>query len=278
MYSRVYVEITNICNKSCSFCHKTSRKPHTMTAGEFATVCEKLRGVTKYIYLHVMGEPLLHPHLCELISHAKDCGFNVAVTTNGSLLCENGLGDKMIDAGLYKANISLHSFEKGDSRAYKNYINSCLDFADKASSRGVLTVLRLWNGGSDESLNDETLSLMHEKFPCEWSFSSRGARIRNRLHLEYGERFIWPDISYENMGEKLFCYGLDDHFGILCDGTVIPCCLDSDGVINLGNIFGDDINSILSSKRASAIRDGFKEKCAVEALCQRCSYARRFKI
>jgi radical SAM protein with 4Fe4S-binding SPASM domain len=144
-------------------------------------------------------------------------------------------------------------------------------------------VLRLWNkvakeNSDEERLNEYTLELLHDYFGNEWAFSARGARIRDKLHLEYGERFEWPDIASDNMGDDLFCYGLADHFGVLVSGQVIPCCLDSEGVIDLGNIYTDDIERILSSERASAIRTGFSHKKAAEELCRRCPYARRFKI
>ena len=276
MYARVYVEITNVCNKNCSFCHKTKRTPRQMSMGEFTLICEKLSGITEYLYLHVMGEPLMHPLIGDFISYATKRGFKVAVTTNGSLL--DKFGQKIIDAGVYKVNISLHSFESGELSEHKQYIDSCLDFADNASKSGVLTILRLWNGGVTDTLNCEVTDLLHKKFPDEWNVGKRGARIRNKLHLEYGERFEWPDISSDNMGEDLFCYGLSDHFGILSNGQVIPCCLDSDGIIDLGNIYTDDIKRILTSRRACAMCDGFSHKKATEELCQKCPYARRFKI
>ncbi|MBQ7333268.1 MAG: SPASM domain-containing protein, partial [Clostridia bacterium] len=159
------------------------------------------------------------------------------------------------------------------------YLGGCLSFADKASKSGVLTVLRLWNSDGDGGKNTETLLKIKEFFKNdEWVFGTRGARIRNKLHLEYGERFAWPDINASDMGEDVFCYGLSDHFGILSDGSVVPCCLDSDGVITLGNIFDGDIDEILSSPRAENIRRGFKNKKAREELCRKCGYARRFKI
>jgi len=276
MYSRVYVEITNICNKSCSFCHGTKRAPRSMTMDEFSLVCEKLSGVSEYLYLHVMGEPLTHPLLCDFVRYATEKGFKVAITTNGTLL--DKCGDALIAAGVYKVNISLHSFEFGEDDKHSSYVQKFLNFADISSKSGVLTVLRLWNGGVSDTKNEETLSLLHKKFPGQWHPGSRGARIRDKLHLEYGERFVWPDIDSENIGCALFCHGLGDHFGILSDGTVIPCCLDSDGVIDLGNVYTENIEEILSSERAKNIKNGFQNKTAVEELCQRCPYARRFKI
>ena len=282
MYSRVYVEITNTCNMSCSFCHGTKRESKKMSLGEFTRVVGSLRGITEYLYLHVLGEPLTHPMLPTFIEYATKNGFKVAITTNGTLFPR--LGEALILSGVYKVNISLHSFERyGSQEAQNNYISSCIAFADEASRRGVLCVLRLWNkvnqeNSIEEKLNDYTLALLREHFGNNWSFSARGARIRDKLHLEYGERFEWPDSNNDDLGERVFCHGLSDHFGILCDGTVIPCCLDADGSIPLGNIFTSDIRTILASDRVNAIKDGFKNKTAVEDLCRRCPYARRFKV
>ncbi len=273
-YSRVYVEITNICNKNCSFCPGTVRQMKRMTMDEFAFVAKSLRSVTDYLYFHVMGEPLTHPNLKDFVEYATNLGFKCAITTNGSLL--DRVGDKLLDSGLYKMNISVHSFENGDEKSYLSYINSIADFADRASNAGILTVLRLWNKGYDGGLNDSTLDILQNRLQGEWKWGSRGARIRHKLHLEYGDRFEWPDMEANNLGDEVFCYGLSDHFGILCDGRVIPCCLDREGAITLGNIFEESITDILASDRAEAIRRGFEKKCAVEELCQKCGYARRF--
>ena len=234
MYSRVYVEITNLCNRNCSFCPGTLRPGRQMTLEEFKTIAGKLQGVTKYLYYHLMGEPLTHPELPDMIRYANTLGFRSAITTNGTLLPSRG--DTLIGAGVYKVNISVHSFEDGNEESYVNYITGCLDFAQKASQAGVLTVLRLWNRGHDEGRNDSTIALIRKAFDQEWKVEPRGTRIRNKLYLEYGDRFAWPDMGAEVFGERVFCYGLRDHFGVLCDGRVVPCCLDREGAITLGNI------------------------------------------
>ena len=283
MYSRVYVEITNICNRNCSFCPGTVRPLRRMSLSEFDTVTNRLRGVTEYLYYHVMGEPLTHPDLPAFIRLATAKGFKSAITTNGTLLPARG--QELIDAGVYKVNISVHSFEDGDDgESHGKYLDGILDFADKASRRGVLTVLRLWNlDGHGEALggnNDRTLDYLRARFPdgedTPWKFSPRGARMRDKLHLEYGDRFEWPDQTAEDRGNAVFCYGLKDHFAILCDGRVVPCCLDREGVITLGNIFDTPVEEILTSPRAEAMRAGFQRRCATEDLCRRCGYARRF--
>ena len=274
MYSRVYVEITNLCNRSCSFCPGTAREGRMMTPEEFRVIAGKLTGVTQYLYYHLMGEPLTHPDLGTMVRIASELGFRSAITTNGTLLPRRG--DALIEAGVYKVNISVHSFEDGSEEDYVNYIQGCLDFAARAADAGVLVVLRLWNQGHDGGRNDSTLRLIRASFPEPWKESPRGTRLREKVYLEYGQRFQWPDLQAQDRGEQVFCYGLRDHFGILCDGTVVPCCLDREGAVPLGNLFREEIADILASPRAKAMVQGFSCRKASEELCRKCGYARRF--
>ena len=274
-YSRVYLEITNVCNKNCSFCLGTDRPRRFMSADEFNLALSKLKGVTDYLYFHLMGEPLLHPELKNFIKTANGSDFHPCITTNGSLLPR--FGDDLIEAGVYKVNVSVHSFEGDVSSKLDEYLDGIIDFADKASSAGVLVVIRLWNVGKDSGRNDYIIERLKARFADPWVFGSRGARIRHRLHLDYAEQFDWPDLSLAELGDKVYCHGLDDHFGVLCDGTVVPCCLDRQGDISLGNLFLENVEDILKKDRTKAIEQGFANSYACEELCRKCGYARRFK-
>ena len=274
MYSRVYVEITNICNMTCSFCHGHSRTSRQMSEAEYARVLAQLTGKTQYIYHHLMGEPLVHPLLPRFIQMADQAGFRPMITTNGTLLDRRG--DALLMPGLHKINISLHSFEGDEQASHERYLQSVAAFADKANRAGILISLRLWNKGCDDGRNDTALAALQAYLPGQWTPNTRGYRIRDRLFLEWGDRFVWPDKDAPRGDSCLFCHGLKDHFGILCDGTVVPCCLDSDGVINLGNVFREDLEGILTSPRARAMAEGFRQRKATEDLCRRCGYARKF--
>lgn len=274
MYSRAYVEITNICNMNCSFCHGHSRPPRRMTEEEFLHVLDQLEPYTKYLYYHLMGEPLTHPLLPRFLRLAQERGFHPTVTTNGTLLKQRG--EEILEAGAYKVVVSLHSFEGERGPALDEYLETVASFASAGADRGIIAVLRLWNKGHDGGKNDYTMERLRELLPGEWTENSRNIRVRRNLHVEIGERFGWPDKDGEVVSQRVFCYGLRDHFGVLCDGSVVPCCLDGDGVITLGNIFSEDIGEILSSERAVAIKKGFDGRNPVEDLCRRCPYAKRF--
>ena len=273
-YSRVYVEITNLCNMNCSFCHGHSRPPRRMTEEEFTRVLTQLDPKPRYLYYHLMGEPLTHPDLPRFLRMAGERGFRSVLTTNGTLLQQRKR--ELLSSPLHKVSVSLHSFEKGNEEAFDRYLDGVMDFADAASRQGIITVLRLWNRGGDEGRNQEILRRLQDRFAGEWAENTKGIRIRPKLHLEWGDRFVWPDRDAPDSGDEVFCYGMQDHFGVLSDGTVVPCCLDSDGVIALGNVYREELSSILASPRATAIAKGFRTHRATEELCRRCGYAKRF--
>ena len=274
MYKKVYIEITNICNMHCSFCHGHNRVPRQMTTEEFMFILKKLTSHTKYIYYHLMGEPLTHPLLPDFIKLAGEQGYKSIITTNGTLLHKRK--EELLSAGIHKVNISLHSFEDGNDEDHIRYIEHLADFAKSAADTGTIVNFRLWNKGYDNGKNKFALEILKENIPGDWTPTSHGMQIRDKVFIEMAERFEWPDSKAEIKGNRFRCYGLRDQFGILADGTVVPCCLDSDGVINLGNIFTNDIDTILNSDRAQNMLTGFQCGRATEELCKRCGYAQRF--
>lgn len=274
-FRKIYVEISNLCNLSCAFCPGTKRRPGRMSPENLAKLLPKLRPYTDFLYFHIMGEPLCHPHLGKFLAMADQQGFRVILTTNGTLLARQQ--EMLLFApALHKINISLHAFEANDLAVpFEEYLADCFQFG-KAAEGKKLVVYRLWNKGGADAKNDEILSAMERHFPKPWAPESRGTRIADRVFLEYGEKFDWPDLQAPEGSKEMFCYGLRDQLGVLWDGTVVPCCLDHEGDLALGNLFCQDMEEILQSPRAKAIYEGFSRKEAVEELCRRCGYARRF--
>lgn len=276
-FNKAYVEITNICNLSCPFCHGTKRAPRTMSADEFAEVAQKLRGYTEHIYFHLLGEPLLHPELSEMLSIAAENGFRCCITTNGFLLKQ--CADTLLGADkLYKLSVSLHSFEvNGLSENLRAYLEDVWSVCEKLSERGTICALRLWNDGGANALNDEIYAFLREKTGLDsWPETRRGSRhLCGSINLENAAKFDWPDINAPEADTR-FCRGLRDQIGVLSDGTVVPCCLDADGEISLGNIFSHELDDILSSPRAKALYEGFSNRRPSEELCRKCGYATRF--
>ena len=277
MLDKIYLEITNVCNLDCSFCHKTSRAKKLLTEEEFDILLSKIAGRSKYLFFHLMGEPTLHPLLPQFIEKSRNAGFLPAITTNGSLLEKKG--EELLTALPYKISISLHAPEANPAFSADGYLESSVTFAKEAASRGSIIALRLWNLGSGAD-NSSILDFLHASFPGERKDIRGGQsqRLAEKIFLEWGERFDWPDLKVPECDPDadLFCYGLRDQIGILSDGRVVPCCLDADGNLELGNLFESELDEILASPRAHAIYDGFTRRRGVESMCRRCGYARRF--
>ncbi len=285
-----YVEITNICNLSCSFCPGHDRKPESMTAQGFAHIASKLDGKIENLFLHLMGEPLLHCELEEILSICDSMNVKLKITTNGTLT-ENRLPLLSGCKNLRTVCMSLHSFE-GNSESgidFDAYIDSCLSTASDLANAGKFAVLRLWNldGTSKEkaenSLNDRILEKIRCRFPPEreeWVKNHRGVRVATHVFLEWNERFDWPDITELPKAETLDlptgeigndrCHGLLSQIGILVDGTVVPCCLDRNGDIALGNIYCSSLEDILSSPRAVRMKEAMAHHRFIEPLCIAC--------
>ncbi len=282
-----YIEITNICNLNCSFCPSHSRKPRFMSVSDFSAVTEKIDGKTDNIFLHVMGEPLLHPELDAIlrILDGMKGHHTVKITTNGVLL-PKALPLLLDSKRLKTLCISLHSFEANrKDGGLDKYLSNCLDAAENLAEKDKFAVLRLWNEGGLDSLNTQILKGIEEKFPKEgWEQTRRGLRVGRHVFVELGEKFNWP-LSYmealpaeRSRDTELFepldtdCHALLHQYAILADGTVVPCCLDRNGDIPLGNILDKDtsIEDILSSPRAKKMRDEMASHRVCEKLCITC--------
>lgn len=286
-FKKIYIEITNVCNLQCEFCPKTQRKPKFLSIQEFEHIIEEVSPYTNYVYLHILGEPLLHQNLKEFIEIAAKKNIKVNLTTNGTLLSREK--DFLLElSALRQINISLHSFEANElNLALYDYIKSVMGFVKKATKQSkLLCSVRLWNmdfgdiSGAN-SLNREIIELIESELDIKESLEERlhrdhSCKISQNVYLNMAQKFEWPDINRDMLQEEVFCHGLRDQLGILVDGTVVPCCLDSEGTINLGNIYEESLDRIIESERAKNLYDGFSRRNAVEELCKRCGYATRF--
>ena len=271
MLKKIYLEITNVCNLSCGFCHGTSRAPRFLSPADFRRFAQEARKETPYFYLHVLGEPLLHPQLDELLAVCDALDARVTLTTNGTLIgkaAETLLSHK----SLYKTAFSLHAFAanfpNGDP---EGYLAPVLRYAKKAEGKSLI-VYKFWNGASaDEAKNAPLLEALRRAYP-EYEAARGGVRLARGVYIEFADRFSWPDPEGTGKAPR-FCMALRDQAAVLVDGTVVPCCLDADGRIPLGNLYSQSLREILSSPRAQALVRGFSEGRTVEALCKTCPFA-----
>ena len=274
MLKKVYVEIINVCNLTCGFCRGTRRAPGEMDPDSFRVIAGALRPHTEYIYLHLLGEPLLHSRLEEILAVCRELNYKVTVVTNGTLIGEKAA--VLRDCGcLYKICYSLHAYEANAlPLTLDEYLTPILRFAEESAASGTINVLKLWNGGGQNALNEEIMQKISAYFGTQPTPARRGFTVTQNVHVDLADRFGWPDLSADETPPR-FCMALRDQLGVLWDGTAVPCCLDADGSLALGNLLTDSVEEILNSQRAKRIKDGFSQGRAAEDLCRRCDFAKR---
>ena len=263
-FKKIYIETTNLCNLNCDFCIKNRRKKEIVTIQNFKIILSKIKNYTNYIYLHILGEPLLNPKLNEFILLASNEGFNINITTNGYLI------DKIKDnKNIRQVNISLHSFDVKYNVELKKYLNNIFDSVEKLIKNDTYVSLRLWvkNKYSEDIINE-----VNNYYKVN---ITKNTKIKENLFFNFEKQFIWPDLNNSYYNESGKCYGLTDHIGILVDGTIVPCCLDTLGIINLGNIFKEEIDEILNKKTVIKMIEGFKNNKKEMELCKHCNFLER---
>lgn len=267
-YKKIYLEITNKCNLSCDFCIKNDRKIQTMTFEKFDYILEKLKLYTKYLYFHVLGEPLLHPKINEFINLAVEKGFNVNITTNGYLI-----DNIKNNTNIRQINISLHSFNEKYKIDLSKYMENIFTVVDKLVLNGTYVSFRFWINSEN---NSEILKLINKRYEKNIKLQdikdNTAIEIKEKIYINQFHEFIWPDLKNDYYNEFGKCYALRDHIAILVDGTIVPCCLDSKGIIKFGNVFEDDIEDIHKSERYQSMFENFKNNVKTEELCKKCGF------
>ena len=284
-FHRAYIEITNICGLACSFCPPKEQPSQTMSLEFFESILDQLQVYTHEIALHVMGDPMVLSHLSDYLDSAEKYNFKVMITTSGFYLDEIRR-QTLFHPTLRQVNISLNSFNKNSVfRSFEAYMEPILQLCDDklALNKDFFINLRLWNLDdtySESTFNTKLFETLENHFSVDSladmiSGERQSIRLAPKVLLHFDRYFQWPSLQNEVVGDG-YCHGLSKQIAILCNGRVIPCCLDGEGVIELGNLHETNLGKILSSKRAVAIMQGFANGTAHEELCQKCSYKDRF--
>ena len=276
MFKKIYIEITNNCNLNCSFCSPVKKTKRFMTVSEFEHILKEVESKTDYIYLHVKGEPLLHPNLIDFLKLAEKYNLKVNLTTNGTLFPK--LVDKLKDCkALHKINFSLHCEQDNP-----NYLNEIFESVKKLPEETII-IYRLWtlkDGNLDKKSTTivEKIKMYYKLSPetVNKIISDKNIKISPRIYVDKDNEFIWPDETNGNESTG-FCMALKTQIAILCDGTIVPCCLDSNGCIELGNIYHQSLDEIVNGGKFKLLKKSFQERKITEKLCLNCTFKNRFK-
>lgn len=259
MYKKIYLEVTNICNLSCPFCIKNNRDKEYISIDNYKLILDKIKNYTKYLYLHVSGEPLMHPNINELINIGSKY-FNINITTNGHLI------NKIIDNhNIRQINISMHSYNNNTS--INEYLDNICNVIDELHNDTYIS-LRFW---VDNKYTKEMINYLNKRYNTNIVLET-GFEIIKNVFISINKEFIWPSLDNDYYNENGTCYALRDHIGILSNGDIIPCCLDVNGILKLGNIYKDNLDTIISSNRYQNMLNSFKNNKRIEELCKHCNF------
>ncbi len=271
-YKKIYIEITNNCNLKCSFCSEVKRKRRFMTTEEFENILIKIKDYTDYIYLHIKGEPLLHPNIIEFLHLADKYNLKVNLTTNGTLFSK--VAKELSECNsLRKINFSLHSENSLD-----NYCEEI--FKNVELLKDKIIIYRLWTLKNNQldSKSQEIVNKIKKYYnlpqeTVDKIYTSNNIKIKSTIYVDKDNEFSWPELTTHKSNG--YCYALKTQIGILVDGTVVPCCLDSNGVVNLGNIFKESLEEIINSEKYISLKKSFQDRKPCEKLCQSCTFKER---
>lgn len=276
-YKKIYIEITNKCNLNCTFCSEVKRKKEKITLENFEEIIKKINNYTDYIYLHVKGEPLLHPEIDKILDIAEKYNLKVNLTTNGTLF--PNVVDKIKDKkALHKINFSLHS-----ENNYKNYLENIFENVKKLSTDTV-AIYRLWTLNNNEL--DKKSQEIVEKIKNFYNLDEKtyknlktknNIKISSTIYVDKDNEFTWPDNIENELSPLGYCHALKTYIAILVDGTVVPCCLDSNASIPLGNIYDNTLEEIINNERYKNLQKSFQNRKPCESLCRRCTFKDKFK-
>lgn len=275
-FKKIYIEITNACNLDCSFCHNNKREKRFMSVSDFSHIIDEIKDYTDYVYLHVKGEPLLNPNLDIFLDICDKNNLFVNITTNGTLLNKNK--DLLYrHECVRQINVSLHS-ENDDDDDYLDNVFSVCDYL----SNNIYICYRIWTltAGTFDEKSTEIVDKMIEHykispFVVEKIYNDKQITLSKNIFFSKDDLFTWPSIvdSYSSDG---YCHGTINHLGILVDGEVVPCCLDGEGIVNLGNVLSTSFEKIVNSEKLLKIKNGFKNNICFEELCKKCRFKDRF--
>ena len=279
MFKKIYIEITNICNLKCKFCPETSRNKEFMTLEKFEEAIRKIHNYTNLICLHVKGEPLLHNNLKGILDVLEKYNLKANITTNGTLIKEK-LDVLKNSKSVRQINFSIHSIMQNE-KLNKQYLQNIFQSVEEL--KNTMISYRLWNlqNIKDNDINNNIIESMEECYKIsnlkKQLIENEFMQLRKNIFINQDIEFTWPDPNKEHINENGRCLALKDQVAILVDGTVVPCCLDNNGDIPLGNIFKETMEEILNKPKSILIKKNFENNIITCNFCKTCGFLKRLE-
>ena len=265
VFKKIYLEITNSCNLNCSFCLKSKRTKTMLSFDKFKFILNDIKDYTNYLYLHVLGEPLIHPEINKFIDYAST-NFNINITSNGYLI------NNLKANNIRQINISLHSYNPLLNKSLRDYLSDIFDY-EKKYSNNVYINYRLW---TKNKFSKDIINKLEENYNIKIDLNKNNIKLKENVFLNFDSEFKWPqDNNEENVNYQGYCHALTDHIAILSNGEVTACCLDGDGKLSFGNIFKKSLKDVISSDKFTNMKQELMDGKRTSDLCKKCNFLNR---
>ena len=279
MFKKIYIEITNICNLKCKFCPETTRNKESMSLKNFEKIINKIHNYTKLVCLHVKGEPLLHNQLKDILKILEKYNLKTNITTNGTLIKQKLEIIKKSNS-VRQINFSIHSINENE-KIQEQYLQDIFESVEKLEN--IIISYRLWNlqDIKDNEINTNIIKTIENYYNIDnlkqQLIENNFIQLRKNIFINQDTEFTWPDINKHPIIEKGRCLALKEQIAILVDGTVVPCCLDNNGDIPLGNILEEQLEDILNKTKSINIKKNFENSIITCELCKTCGFLKRLE-
>ncbi|WP_164499647.1 radical SAM/SPASM domain-containing protein [Helicobacter pylori] len=276
-FKKIYIELSDICGLQCSFCPNPKNIRGVMPLELFEKVCKEAAPLTPIITFHVLGDPCKLKNLNHYLNAAKRFSLKVDLVTSGAYLHNF---ETLLQDAIYQISISLDAgLDNHNKLNQHRYIQKILEFCRYKCEKNSEVFLNLRIQDSTLDKHQNLIKPFLESFECvslETLKSQGRARLFKKSFLNIQKTFKWPNLNAQNplnQESKIpYCYGLIKQIAILSNGVVVPCCMDTQAHINLGDLNHTPLKDILNSQKAMAIKTHFLKGEALEPLCQNCSY------
>ncbi|MGL2822165.1 radical SAM/SPASM domain-containing protein [Helicobacter pylori] len=276
-FKKIYIELSDICGLQCSFCPNPKNIRGVMPLELFEKICKEAAPLTPIITLHVLGDPCKLKNLNYYLSTAKRFSLKVDLVTSGAYLHNF---ETLLQDAIYQISISLDAgLDNHNKLNQHRYIQKILEFCRYKCEKNSEVFLNLRIQDSTLEKHQNLIKPFLESFECvslETLKSQGRARLFKKSFLNIQKTFKWPNLNAPNPlnqeSKTPYCYGLIKQIAILSDGVVVPCCMDTQAHINLGDLNHMPLKDILNSQKAMAIKTHFLKGEALELLCKNCSY------
>ncbi|MCQ2852436.1 SPASM domain-containing protein [Helicobacter pylori] len=277
LFKKIYIELSDICGLQCSFCPNPKNIRGVMPLELFEKICKEAAPLTPIITLHVLGDPCKLKNLNRYLNAAKRFSLKVDLVTSGAYLHNF---ETLLQDAIYQISISLDAgLDNHNKLNQHRYIQKILEFCRYKCEKNSEVFLNLRIQDSTLEKHQNLIKPFLESFECvslETLKSQDRARLFKKSFLNIQKTFKWPNLNAQNplnQESKIpYCYGLIKQIAILSNGVVVPCCMDTQAHINLGDLNHTPLKDVLNSQKAMAIKTHFLKGEALEPLCQNCSY------